>query len=69
MEFTLCLHDYEIRVLRSAIDDQCSRIADELCELKRVSEDEGIPDLEQELRDLRATDRKLAEVLRSGQWL
>jgi hypothetical protein len=69
MEFTLCLNDYDISVLRMAIDDRCSQIDDELRELKRISEDEEIPDLEEQLRDLRATDTKLAEVQRSGQWL
>jgi hypothetical protein len=60
MEFTLCLNDHDISVLRMAIDERCSQIDDDLRQLKRISEDEEIPDLEKELRDLRATDTKLA---------
>jgi hypothetical protein len=60
MEFTLCLNDHDISVLRMAIDDRCSQLCDEMRELKRISEDEEIPDLEEQLRDLRAADTKLA---------
>lgn len=59
MEFTLCLNDYDISVLRMAIDDRCSQLCDEMRELKRIGEHEEIPDLEEQLRDLRAADKKL----------
>lgn len=64
MEFTFCLNDCDIEILRSAIAEQRDQLREEMRELKRIGEHEECQECEQTLSVLAATEKKLVEVLR-----
>jgi hypothetical protein len=66
MDSTSSLNDYDIRLLRMVIGERRSQINEEMRELRRISEHEACADLDDELRDLVAIDKKLSEVLRGA---
>ena len=66
MEYAICLNDYDIKLLSSLIEERRSDIREELRELGGIGEEEEYSMLKEERADLAATNRKLAEAIRSG---